>query len=651
LVEQRVITEEQLRQALEQQTTDNGVRRKIGQLVVANGWASEHQVASALASALALPLIELGKTPLDMEAGRLLPRSVADRQGVMVLARDPNAPHRLHVAVVDPTNVFALDDVKMYTGAQDLAVSVAIESELRAALTTIWSLAEENAAAALLDGLGTTSESELTFDDDSSAVDDAPVVRLVDMILADAVRQRASDVHVEVQRTEVRVRFRIDGLLRDVMTAPRTAAGSIVSRLKILSSLDIAERRRPQDGRARITVDGKAVDCRVSTLPALHGEKVVLRLLARSQDLPPLGSVGLEESQLDLLLRTLEQPQGLVLITGPTGSGKTSTLYGGLNEISSPDKNIVTLEDPIEIALPGITQVGIHQKSGLTFAAGLRSILRQDPDVVLVGEIRDTETAKLALEASLTGHLVLSTLHTNDAVGAVTRLVDMGVEPFLVAGSLSLVVAQRLVRRPCGQCAAPDKPSADVLVLLGLAKEDLAGATPMRGRGCQTCGGTGYRGRTAVYEMLPVTAMLRSVLLAGGDEHAVAAAARAAGMVSLRDNGLLKAHRGETTYEEVLRVTTVDTHTEETSRCEGCSRSVAPDMLCCPWCSTPIHGSRCRSCSRQLESDWRSCPWCATEVTSHLPQVTGTGTAGTAVPPARPRPAAEQAQSSSRSIS
>jgi type IV pilus assembly protein PilB len=227
----------------------------------------------------------------------------------------------------------------------------------------------------------------------------------------------------------------------------------------------------------------------------------------------------------------------------------------------------------------------------------------------------------------------------------------MGVEPFLVAGSLSLVVAQRLVRRPCGQCAAPDKPSADVLVLLGLAKEDLAGATPMRGRGCQTCGGTGYRGRTAVYEMLPVTAMLRSVLLAGGDEHAVAAAARAAGMVSLRDNGLLKAHRGETTYEEVLRVTTVDTHTEETSRCEGCSRSVAPDMLCCPWCSTPIHGSRCRSCSRQLESDWRSCPWCATEVTSHLPQVTGTGTAGTAVPPARPRPAAEQAQSSSRSIS
>jgi type IV pilus assembly protein PilB len=646
LVEQRVITEEQLRQALEQQTSTNGVRRKIGQLVVANGWASEHQVASALASALALPLIELGKVPLDVEAGRLLPRSVADRQGVLVIGRDPAAQQRLHVAVVDPTNVFALDDVKMYTGAQDLAVSVAVESELRAALASVWSLAEENAAAALLDGLGTSVEAELTFDDDSSAVDDAPVVRLVDMILADAVRQRASDVHVEVQRTDVRVRFRVDGLLRDVMTAPRNAAGSIVSRLKILSGLDIAERRRPQDGRARITVDGRAVDCRVSTLPSLHGEKVVLRLLARSQDLPPLRSVGLEPAQLDLLIRTLHQPQGLVLITGPTGSGKTSTLYGGINEISSPDKNIVTLEDPIEIAVPGITQVGIHHKSGLTFAAGLRSILRQDPDVVLVGEIRDTETAKLALEASLTGHLVLSTLHTNDAVGAVTRLVDMGVEPFLVAGSLSLVVAQRLVRRPCSQCATADTPSPDVLVLLGLTQEDIAGATPMRGRGCQTCGGTGYRGRTAVYEMLPVTALLRSVLLAGGDEHAVAAAARAAGMISLRDNGLLKAHRGETTYEEVLRVTTVDTHTDESARCEGCSRSIAPDMVCCPWCSTPVGGSRCRACNRQLEPDWRSCPWCAADVTQHVPVV-----AGSAVPPARHRPVDELRQSTSRPIS
>jgi type IV pilus assembly protein PilB len=416
--------------------------------------------------------------------------------------------------------------------------------------------------------------------------------------------------------------------------------------MKILSSLDIAERRRPQDGRARITVDGKAIDCRVSTLPSLHGEKVVLRLLARSQDLPPLQSVGLEPPQHELLLRTLGQPQGLVLITGPTGSGKTSTLYGGLNEISSPDKNIVTLEDPVEIALPGITQVGIHHKSGLTFAAGLRSILRQDPDVVLVGEIRDTETAKLALEASLTGHLVLSTLHTNDAVGAVTRLVDMGVEPFLVAGSLSLVVAQRLVRRPCNQCATPDRPSDDVLVLLGLTPNDLAGATPMRGRGCQTCGGTGYRGRTAVYEMLPVTAMLRSVLLAGGDEDAVAAAARAAGMVSLRDNGLLKAHRGETTYDEVLRVTTVDTHAEEAARCEGCSRSVAPDMVCCPWCSTPVGGSRCRECRRQLEPDWHTCPWCATDVARQPPRA-----AKSAVPPARPRPAAELGQSSSRSIS
>jgi type IV pilus assembly protein PilB len=626
LVESQVITEDQLRQALEQQTADTGpVRRKIGQLVVANGWATELQVARGLASALALPLIELAKTPIDPDAGRLLPRSVSDRHGVLVLGRDAASPQKLHVAVVDPTNVFALDDVRMYTGAQDLAVSVAVESELRTALGQAWSLAEESAAAALIDGLtasGTTGAPEFSFDDDTSAVDDAPVVRLVDMILADAVRQRASDVHVEIQRADVRVRFRVDGLLRDVMTAPKTAAGSIVSRLKILSGLDIAERRRPQDGRARLTVDGKSMDCRVSTLPSLHGEKVVLRLLSRSQDLPPLRSVGLEPTQLDLMLEALSQPQGLVLITGPTGSGKTSTLYGGINEISSPDKNIVTLEDPVEIAVPGITQVGIHTKSGLTFATGLRSILRQDPDVVLVGEIRDTETAKLALEASLTGHMVLSTLHTNDAVGAVTRLVDMGVEPFLVAGSLTLVVAQRLVRRPCTQCTAPYAPPPDVLALLGLTADDIRDATPMRGRGCQACGHTGYRGRTAVYEMLPITSMLRQVLLAGADEHAIAAAARSAGMVSLRDNGLAKAHRGDTTYDEVLRVTTVDTHADEIIRCSSCSRGIAQEMVCCPWCSTPVGSGHCRECRRPLEPGWRTCPYCATDVPSAPPGAT-----------------------------
>ena len=333
------------------------------------------------------------------------------------------------------------------------------------------------------------------------------------MILTDAIRQNASDVHVEVQRDKVRIRFRVDGLLRDVMTAPRSAAGTLISRLKILGGLDIAERRRPQDGRARFAAEGRQVDCRMSTLPSLHGEKVVLRLLMRSVDLPPLEAIGLERAQLDLLLSAVSEPQGLVLITGPTGSGKTSTLYAVINKIIAPEKNIVTLEDPVEIAFPGITQVPIFERTGLTFAAGLRSILRQDPDVILVGEVRDLETAELALQASLTGHLVLSTLHTNDAVGAVARLVDMGAQIFLIAGSLSLVIAQRLVRRPCTECMAPYRPDARLLELLGLREQDLTDATPMRGRGCHLCAGSGYRGRLGVFEVLPITNTIRQAVL------------------------------------------------------------------------------------------------------------------------------------------
>jgi type IV pilus assembly protein PilB len=614
LVEQQVISAEQLQTVLGQQSAETGpVRRKIGQLIVANNWATEIQVARALASALRLPLIELERTPIDNNVGRMLPRAVAERQGVLVINKDPQNPHKLKIAVVDPTNVFALDDVRLYTKATDLEVCVAADTDLRNALARVWSLSDGtgSAASALLDDLG--GNEEAATEDDTAVVDDAPVVRLVDMILADAVRQKASDVHVECQLHQVRVRFRVDGLLREVMTAPKSAAGSIVSRLKILSGLDIAERRRPQDGRARLVVDGTAMDCRVSTLPSLHGEKVVLRLLARSTDLPPLGAVGMEPDQLDELITALNQPQGLVLITGPTGSGKTSTLYGGINEIASPDKNIVTLEDPVEISVAGITQVGIQTKAGLTFASGLRSILRQDPDVVLVGEIRDIETAGLAMEASLTGHLVLSTLHTNDAVGAITRLIDMGIEPFLVAGSLAMVVAQRLVRRPCGQCVAPYVPTDDTLTLLGLSREDMASATPMKGTGCMACGHTGYRGRTGIYEVLPISPAIRQILLSGAEESAIARTARAAGMYSLRASALRKASRGETSYEEVLRVTTVETHSDDV-RCTGCKRGLSDEMVCCPYCATAVVQHRCRSCRRALEADWSICPYCSTSV-------------------------------------
>ena len=610
LVSQGLLDDAQLETALATQISalPGQARRRLGQVVIELGLATERQVAEALAEALGLPLVDLGRTIVSPDAVRLLPRAVAERSGVLVLSREGN---RITVATADPTNVVALDDVKLYTGAGELRVLVASDSQVRDHLARSWSLSEDSSGMSTLfeDIDDAPQEAEEVA---AAGVDGAPIVRLVDVVLADAVRARASDVHVEPQAGELRIRYRVDGLLRDVMTVPRNATSATVSRIKIVSGLDIAERRRPQDGRAKLHVDGTTVEARVSTLPTLHGEKVVIRLLPRADAVPVLGRTGLTAPQLELVNSALVQSQGLVLITGPTGSGKTNTLYAAIQQVSTPDRNIVTLEDPVEIQVPGITQVQVSEKQGLTFARGLRSILRQDPDIVLVGEVRDAETAELALKASLTGHLVLTTLHTNDAVAAVTRLVDMGVEPFLVASSLTLVVAQRLVRRPCRACAGPYTPSPRTLALLGLAEQDLADARPTRGKGCAECAGTGYRGRLGVFEVLPVTATLRQVLLTTPTEAAVGAAARANGMMTLRAAALAAAHRGETTYEEVLRATTVDTVSGV--RCPSCSRALADDMVCCPYDGTAVNRGRCAACDRHLDSDWRTCPFCRAEI-------------------------------------
>jgi len=613
LVEQGIIDEPQLQLLLAEQSQflDAKKRPRLGRLVVDKGLASERQVAQALAGALGLPLVDLSRMQIPTDIARLVPKAVSERHGVLVVSREDRAGGvALTVAMADPTNIVALDDVRLYTRSAEINVVVAADSELRQQIGRTWSLTED--AEDVVNSLDSEPSALEDLDDGSPDNADAPIVRLVDVLLADAVHQRASDVHVEPQQSELRVRFRVDGLLRDVMTVPKSAASAIVSRLKIISGLDIAERRRPQDGRARLTVDGQALDARVSTLPSLYGEKVVIRLLSRASDLKSLKDIGMEDAQLEELLVALNQPQGLILITGPTGSGKTSTLYAGINQIRTPDRNIVTLEDPVEIAVPGVVQVQINVKSGLTFALGLRSILRQDPDVVLVGEIRDSETAGLALEASMTGHLVLSTLHTNDAVAAVTRLIDIGVEPFLVGSSLTLVIGQRLVRKPCEDCSSPYTPSPRTLQLLGLSERDLEGATPRRGKGCGHCGGTGYRGRLGIYEVLPITAALRQVLLSNPQERALAAAARSAGLVTMRVSGITKALRGETTFEEVLRTTQVDSH-EGVARCSACGFRLAEDMVCCPRCATEAERGHCTDCGKSLEPDWRVCPWCRHE--------------------------------------
>lgn len=604
LVDAGLLTPEQLDVALEAQRNAAGPRRRLGQVVVELGLATERDVAQALADLLGLQMVDLSRAVPAPDVVRLLPRAVAERTRVLVLDRTPRGG--LVVAASDPTNVLALDDVKLYTHSSEIQVVVAVDSQIRDQIARAWSLGEDSTQV--------TAAEEAIEDDLESPTglpeDDAPIVRLVNRILGDAVLQRASDIHIEAQRDTLRVRYRIDGILRDVMNAPRRLATSVVSRIKIMSGLDIAERRVPQDGRSRFTVEGAAIDARVSTLPSLHGEKVVIRLLTRGDAVPALGSLGMLPRQLEAFESALSVPQGLILITGPTGSGKTNTLYSAISHVMTPEKNIVTLEDPVEVQLPGITQVGVNTKTGMTFSAGLRSILRQDPDIVLVGEVRDGETAELALKASLTGHMVLTTLHTNSAVAAITRLVDMGAEPFLVASSLTATIAQRLVRTPCQACRAPYRPDDVTLALLGLSARDLADANPTRGTGCADCGGTGYRGRTGIYEVLVVDATMRQVLIKDPAEAPIAAAARAAGMQTLRGSAIEKAMAGLTTFEEVIRVTQSDHATAHA--CPACERSVEQDMIACPWCSATLDRGHCSTCAKALDPDWRVCPWCRT---------------------------------------
>jgi type IV pilus assembly protein PilB len=529
---------------------DGRGHRRLGSVIVELGLASDEQVSSALADLLGRELVDVGQLLVDPMYARMLPRSLAERGLVLVLG---DGPAGLRVLTADPTDVLTLDDVRRHTGVQRLDVLVAPPGQVRALVDRSWSL--EHSGDAVAD-LGSGDDGE----DDETAVSEAPTVRLLDSILADAVRGRASDVHLEQQSDGIRVRYRVDGVMRDVVTMSRTAGRLLVARAKIVAGMNIAERRLPQDGRMRLTVDGRPHDARVSTMPAIHGEKAVVRLLPGASSVQRLEDLGLEDDQRDALRAALLAPQGLVLITGPTGSGKTNTLYAGLKEAVTSERNVVTLEDPVEIELPGITQVQVDERTGMTFARGLRALLRQDPDVVLVGECRDTVTAELALKAALTGHLVLTTLHTNDAPSALPRLVDMGVEPYLVGSALSLVVAQRLVRQPCPDCVEAYEPDPAVLLALGVepgAAVDGEPAQPRRGTGCTRCGRTGYLGRRGVFEILEISGEMRRLLLTRPNDAAIVDLARESGFRGLREQAVRMAHRGETTYEEALRVTRV----------------------------------------------------------------------------------------------
>jgi type IV pilus assembly protein PilB len=551
----------------------------LGRALARLGIVNESVVAVETAGALHLAFLEyVDNQPLQVseKAAAALPPEFCKKRGVLPLAIEGNV---LEVAVIDPLDDSALQDVKFRTGMKITAVVMT-----QSGFEQLFAKVHPEDRTVAYDMLATavpSGEVELTDDEEYELVDPAmlakdvklpPIIRLVNLILSDAASAGASDVHVEPQEKCLQVRQRVDGMLRDVLTIPHHLQDQTVSRFKIMSGMDIAERRKPQDGRSRLRFEGRRIELRVSTLPTQFGEKVVIRLLNSDRAILPIDQINFEPHPLRVMKSFLARPQGMILVTGPTGSGKTSTLYTALNSIKSSSNNIITLEDPIEFQLPGVNQTQINAKAGVTFASGLRSILRQDPNVILVGEIRDRETAEIALQAALTGHLLLSTLHTNDAPGTITRLIDLGIAPFLVASSLLGIVAQRLVRRPCPNCALPQELTAALIERVGGAARLRADGQFVVGQGCPKCAGLGTKGRLAIHEMLEINNEVRDLINKGGSEQAIRKAGRRNGMRTLFEDGLEKAAQGLTTIEEVLRVVSQD----EPVEAEG--REARPDV-------------------------------------------------------------------------
>ncbi len=543
LVESGIITDEQLHKALQEQKIS---KQKLGDVLLQQGYISENQLIEVLEFQLGIPHVSLFKFKFDQSLTTIITESMAKRYQVIPLKKDGN---KLMVAMADPLDYFAIDDLRMSTGFQ-IEQAIAARDEIQRAIIRYYSLQE--------------SVDELMEDlpDDQATIEtqladkDSPIVRLVNQLILQAVQTRASDIHFDPQADSLRVRFRVDGILRTERMLPKHMINIVTARLKIMANLNIAERRIPQDGRFKLELNLKEIDIRLATLPTLYGEKVVMRILDLSTVIHEIDRIGFNKRNLPLFRKMLENPTGLVIITGPTGSGKSSTLYAGLNHLNSEDVNIITVEDPVEYQLDGINQVQVNPAAGLTFATGLRSILRQDPNIVMVGEIRDTETAEIAVRASLTGHLVLSTLHTNDSVSTITRLVDMGIHPFLIASSITGVVSQRLVRRVCTDCKREVEPTEHERSLLD--RRGLKWSKLYKGSGCGSCNMTGYRGRLAIHEVLLVDDGLRRMILENRPTKEYRLHAVKNGMILLIDDGLLKVLQGQTTIDEVLRVAVND---------------------------------------------------------------------------------------------
>ncbi len=559
LVNARLITSDQLQQALEAQKKDGG---RLGSTLVELGYLDGDRLLNFLSLQYGVPPVDLSKVQIDPAIIKLLPGDVVEKYQVVPVKRTGAI---LTLAMEDPTNVSAIDNIKFMTG-YDIQPVIASETAIRTAMAKYYDSATSQMENVLKDVSDEDANVDIVAEEKDNvslsqlkeAVEEAPVVKLANLILIEAIKKGASDIHIEAYEKKFRVRYRIDGNLAETMEPPMKWKNALTSRIKIMSSLDIAERRLPQDGRIKLKTGEKEVDMRVSILPCLFGEKIVMRLLDKSNLQLDLTKLGFEPKALQDLMAAVESPYGMVLVTGPTGSGKSTTLYSALYYINTPDINIMTAEDPVEYNLYGINQVQMKDEIGLNFAAALRSFLRQDPDVIMVGEIRDYETAEIAVKAALTGHLVLSTLHTNDAPSTINRLLNMGIEPFLVASSVVLILAQRLVRRICKQCKEIDKVPPETLVQMGMPEKEALQAVCHKGKGCETCNKTGYKGRLALYEVMPIGEEIRGLILQGATADEIKKTAVGLGMKTLRMSGLQKIKDGLTTIEEVANTTFKD---------------------------------------------------------------------------------------------
>ena len=562
LVKEKIITPEQLEQANKAQKEQNC---RLGSALVKLGFLTDEDVTNFLSRQYGVPAINLSYFEIDPAVVKLIPFETAKRYQILPLSR---VGASLTIAMVDPTNVFAMDDIKFMTGF-NIEPVVASESSILAGIDKAYGAGtKEEDLETVMQSMSEMNESDIEVQAEEQemelsqlekAADEAPVVKLVNLVLTDAVKRGASDIHIEPYEKEFRVRFRIDGVLQAIMSPPMKLKDAITSRLKIMAKLDISEKRLPQDGRImlKMNIGGrkKQLDFRVSTLPTLWGEKIVLRLLDKENLRLDMTKLGFEPESLVKFEKAILKPYGMVLVTGPTGSGKTNTLYSSISRLNQPDTNIMTAEDPVEFQLGGVNQVQMKEQIGLNFAAALRSFLRQDPNIILVGEIRDFETAEIAIKAALTGHLVLSTLHTNGAPETITRLMNMGIEPFLVATSVHLICAQRLIRRICKECSEPVDVPVQTLIEEGFSPEEAKTIQIQKGKGCGVCNNTGYKGRCGLYEVMEVDDEIRELVLVGASAVELKKKAIERGMITLRRSGLIKVAAGITTLEEVARET------------------------------------------------------------------------------------------------